>query len=225
MLPTQPTQPTQPIQILLISAHPLWLQVCSYMLESLPRKIMVAPALVTREAGLELTRALYTNPNVSVVVVSLDLPSDSLGLVRAFRAVGYERAIVVLCSRYALPKLEQLEESSVQGVVSSMGSLEELASSIYSLVDGHAEPLMQQYLLTVRTLNLGPAEGVLNEHERAMVQLLASDLTDQEISVRLGLSVRTINNNLHHIYAKLGVKGRAGAVASAIFKGLIGPPP
>ena len=50
---------------------------------------------------------------------------------------------------------------------------------------------------------------------------MASDLTDQEIATNLRVSPRTVSNQLHNIYAKLGVKGRAGAVIAALMKGLI----
>ena len=40
--------------------------------------------------------------------------------------------------------------------------------------------------------------------------LLAVDHTSPQIAGRLGLSPRTVTNNLARAYAKLGVSGRAG---------------
>ncbi|MBF6614689.1 MAG: helix-turn-helix transcriptional regulator [Chloroflexi bacterium] len=56
----------------------------------------------------------------------------------------------------------------------------------------------------------------MGERGRAILQLVADDLTDQEIADHLHLSTRTVSNQLHHIYPKLGVKGRAGAVIVAL---------
>lgn len=61
----------------------------------------------------------------------------------------------------------------------------------------------------------------LNQQELRILELVAADLSDQEIAIRLHVSVRTVNNRLRMIYAKLGVRGRAGAVARAIGKRLI----
>jgi len=66
---------------------------------------------------------------------------------------------------------------------------------------------------------------LLNRREIEILQLVACDLTDKEIAEQLSLSTRTINNNLLYAYAKLGVSGRAGAVATALAKGLIDPCP
>jgi DNA-binding CsgD family transcriptional regulator len=41
------------------------------------------------------------------------------------------------------------------------------------------------------------------------VALLAVGHSSAEIAARLGLSVRTVDNNLNRAYAKLGVSGRA----------------
>lgn len=70
------------IQIMLISAHPLWIQACDQILGSLPRRIEVIPVLAAQEMRVELTGALRTYSDIAVAVVSLDLPLDSLGLVR-----------------------------------------------------------------------------------------------------------------------------------------------
>ncbi len=62
----------------------------------------------------------------------------------------------------------------------------------------------------------------MNKREVEILQLVALDMSDQEIADRLQVSVRTVNNQLAYIYAKLGVKGRAGAVAVSFARGLIG---
>src|SRR5262249_26480363 len=52
------------------------------------------------------------------------------------------------------------------------------------------------------------ATGVLTAREREVV-LLAAHHPSRQIAVRLGLSTRTVDNNLARAYAKLGVSGRA----------------
>ncbi|MGO1049042.1 helix-turn-helix transcriptional regulator [Crossiella sp. CA198] len=48
----------------------------------------------------------------------------------------------------------------------------------------------------------------LSTRESEVVRLAVSGLTDPQIALRLGVSVRTINNHLHRAYRKLGCAGR-----------------
>jgi len=61
----------------------------------------------------------------------------------------------------------------------------------------------------------------LSKRELEILQAVAFDLNDDEIATNLNISIRTVNSHLRHIYAVLGVRGRAGAVAKAISSGLI----
>jgi regulator of RNase E activity RraA len=48
----------------------------------------------------------------------------------------------------------------------------------------------------------------LTQRERLVATLAARGLTNSEIAERLVISVRTVGNHLHSVYAKLGVSGR-----------------
>ena len=62
-----------------------------------------------------------------------------------------------------------------------------------------------------RTPALGPAKpvSVLTPREREVAMLAAAQVSSRDIASRLHLSVRTVDNHLGRIYAKLGVSGRA----------------
>lgn len=64
----------------------------------------------------------------------------------------------------------------------------------------------------------------LSEREIEIIKLVAQDFTDEEIATQLQLSIRTIGNHLRYIYAKLGVRGRAGAVYYSIINKIISLP-
>ncbi len=213
----------RPIQVALVSAHPIWIEACRHMLESLPRKVEISPIVADEGLVDALTKTHLVRPGV--VLLCLDLPFGGLNFARTLRSEGYRGKIMALCSRYSLPGSDELAASGVQSVVSSGESLEELALSLYSLVDGRAEPLSQQYLRATRGVMHQFQHPTLNAREREILQLVANDLTDRQIAERLEISVRTVNNLLRHIYAKLHVKGRAGAVAAAIMRSIICPPP
>src|SRR5512132_2219664 len=62
-----------------------------------------------------------------------------------------------------------------------------------------------------RTPGLGPAMpvSVLTPREREVAMLAAAQASSREIATRLHLSVRTVDNYLGRIYAKLGISSRA----------------
>lgn len=182
-----------PIKVLLITVYPLWAEACREVLERRPRRIDVTVSIADYDLSNNLPTALAICPDVALV--SLDLPAEGLNMVRTLHAAGYTGSVMVVCSHYTLPSLEELAEVQVQSIISSLASLDDLASSIYALADGHPDPLLQQHLRANRALSRKPLTRiVLNERDRAMLQLVAHDLTDQEIADQLHLSVRTVSN-------------------------------
>ena len=67
-----------------------------------------------------------------------------------------------------------------------------------------------------------PVRAALTHRELETARLAAEGLANKEIADRLYLSHRTVENQLHAVYEKLGVEGRA-ALAQAL-KGAPGPP-
>ena len=66
-----------------------------------------------------------------------------------------------------------------------------------------------------------PSQSVLTPRERTVLQLAAEGLSGPAIAERLGLSYATVRTHFGHIYLKLEVGGRGGAVAKGMRLGLI----
>jgi non-specific serine/threonine protein kinase len=69
----------------------------------------------------------------------------------------------------------------------------------------------------------GDAGGSLTPREAEVLHLLGSGMTDPAIAAALFISVRTVENHVARIFAKLGVRTRTAAVSAAISSGLIEP--
>ncbi|WP_432837405.1 LuxR C-terminal-related transcriptional regulator [Dactylosporangium sp. CA-092794] len=65
--------------------------------------------------------------------------------------------------------------------------------------------------------------GRLTPRQRDMLELLCQGLSGAAIAARLGVSEKTLRNQLNHSYAKLGVRNRAEAIL-LLTRGEDGPP-
>jgi DNA-binding NarL/FixJ family response regulator len=70
----------------------------------------------------------------------------------------------------------------------------------------------------------GSPGPVLTEREVEILGLLAKGLSNREMARQLFVSEATVKSHLSHVYTKLGVDTRAGAVARAIEQRVIRPP-
>ena len=72
-----------------------------------------------------------------------------------------------------------------------------------------------------RRRTAGPAG--LTAREVEVLGLLAHGLTSTEIAQRLFISAKTVRNHLEHVYLKVGVTNRTGAMLFALERGIVGP--
>lgn len=61
----------------------------------------------------------------------------------------------------------------------------------------------------------------LTQREREVIDLLADGLGSAQVAARLGISEKTANTHIGHLYAKLSARNRAHAVAIAYRHGLV----
>lgn len=82
-------------------------------------------------------------------------------------------------------------------------------------------PFLRRVVGSSTTLSLVPAHPVdrlveqLSDRERTVLGLLPSSLDNAEIAALLGVSVNTLKTHLKHIYQKLDVTSRRGAILAA----------
>jgi DNA-binding NarL/FixJ family response regulator len=67
-----------------------------------------------------------------------------------------------------------------------------------------------------------PGNETLSAREREVLALVAKGTSNREIARELFISEATVKTHLTHLYAKLGAKDRAAAVATAYERGILG---
>ena len=61
----------------------------------------------------------------------------------------------------------------------------------------------------------------LSERELEIIELVAAELTNQEIALRLSISKRTVDNHVSNIFTKTGSRNRGALVNWALSNGKI----
>jgi DNA-binding CsgD family transcriptional regulator len=111
-------------------------------------------------------------------------------------AAAFERIGALLFAAEAL--LEASAAFAAEGRMSSTRTCEGRAHHLLKRCGGARTPVI---------LAAGQAVG-LTRREREVATLAAGGLSNKEIAARLVVSVRTVENQLHSVYGKLGIAGR-----------------
>jgi DNA-binding NarL/FixJ family response regulator len=151
--------------------------------------------------GIEATRqVLVQSPNVRVLVLTMIERDDAVMAAMRAGARGY---LVKGSDRDEV--LRGVRAAVAGDAIFSAGVADRLAGL---LTAGAAAPR---------------AFPDLTDRERQVLELLAHGLTNSEIASDLGISLKTVRNNVSNIFTKLQVSGRAQAVVKARDAGVVRP--
>ncbi|MFC9986227.1 response regulator [Streptomyces globisporus] len=161
-------------------------------------------------------------------VVLMDLRMPGGGGVAAIAELTRRgaRSKVLVLTTYdtdsdALPAIE----AGATGYLLKDAPREELFAAVRAAADGRSvlSPAVASRLMTrVRTPAADPAESALSAREREVLVLVARGTTNREIAAELFISEATVKTHLTHVFAKLGAKDRAAAVAVGYDRGILG---
>ncbi|MFJ9040289.1 response regulator [Streptomyces sp. NPDC102406] len=207
------------ITLLIVDDHPVVRDGLRGMFES------AAGFTVLGEAadGVEgVTRALALDPDV----VLMDLRMPGGGGVDAIKELTRRgtRARVLVLTTYdtdsdTLPAIE----AGATGYLLKDAPREELFTAVRAAAEGRTvlSPAVASRLVTAVRAP-APADAALSAREREVLVLVAKGTSNKEIARELFISEATVKTHLTHLYAKLGVKDRAAAVAVAYDRKILG---
>jgi DNA-binding NarL/FixJ family response regulator len=204
------------IRLLLVDDHPVVRAGLRALLEGQPDLSVVG------EAGeAEAVAALVAERRPDVVLMDLNLGPGAGGasLTASLQRLPDPPRILVLTTYDTEADLLAAVEAGAVGYLLKDAPPEELFRAVRSTARGETvlAPAVAARLVR-RTTALGT---VLTEREVAILKLLAEGLTNKEMAKSLFVSEATVKTHLSHIYTKLGVETRAGAVATAIEQRII----
>ncbi|MER8193927.1 response regulator [Streptomyces microflavus] len=115
-------------------------------------------------------------------------------------------------------------EAGATGYLLKDAPREELFAAVRAAADGRSvlSPAVASRLMTRVRTPASPADAPLSAREREVLVLVARGTTNREIAAELFISEATVKTHLTHIFAKLGAKDRAAAVAVGYDRGILG---
>ncbi|MBR7837867.1 response regulator transcription factor [Actinospica durhamensis] len=210
----------QPIRLLIVDDHPIVRDGLRAVFES-------EDAFEVAGEAADGTEAVDRAVALEVDVVLMDLRMPRTGGVEAIRLLG-ERApdirVLVLTTFDGDADVLPAVEAGATGYLLKDAPRDELVRAVHAAHRGQAvlAPSVAQKLLGRVRTPAGPAEQRLTERELKVLTLVASGSTNREAAKTLFISEATVKTHLLHLYAKLGVRDRAAAVAEAYKRGLLG---
>ncbi|MBO0869647.1 MAG: response regulator transcription factor [Micromonosporaceae bacterium] len=206
------------IRLLVVDDHPVVRDGLRGMFAGDPDFDVVGEAADGAEA-LALARARRPD----VVLMDLRMPTmDGVTAIGRLRAAGVPARVLVLTTYDTDSDVLPAIEAGATGYLLKDAPREELFRAVRAAARGEAvlSPSVATRLLgQVRS----PAREPLSQREVEVLGLVARGHSNREAAARLFISEATVKTHLLHVYAKLGVKDRAAAVATAFERGLLSP--
>ncbi|MFE9422305.1 response regulator [Kitasatospora sp. NPDC006697] len=208
------------IRLLIVDDHPIVRDGLRGVFEGDPDFEVAGEAGDGAEA---VERALALTPDV--VLMDLRMPgTGGVEAIRRLRELAPAVRVLVLTTYDSDADVLPAVEAGATGYLLKDAPREELVRAVRAAGDGQsvlAPSVAQKLLGRMREpVPAAPVEG-LTERELEVLRLVAAGSTNKESARRLFISEATVKTHLLHLYAKLGVRDRAAAVAEGYKRGLL----
>jgi DNA-binding NarL/FixJ family response regulator len=210
------------VRVLIADDHPLFREGLRALVADSPETELVGSAADGDEA---VRLALRETPDVVV----MDLRMPGLNGVQATRQIVEARpdiAVLVLTMVEEDASIFAAMRAGARGYVLKGAGPETILRSILVVAAGEAifgstvAGRLTQFFATGGTAPAATPFPDLTGRERDILALMATGANNQLIASRLGLTEKTVRNNVSNVLAKLRVADRAAAVARARDAGL-----
>ncbi|MCJ7658212.1 MAG: response regulator transcription factor [Anaerolineales bacterium] len=172
-------------------------------------------------------KALIEEHQPSVAVLDIQMPEASgIEVTRWVRTHHREVGVLILTAYDDDPYVMAVLQAGANGYVLKTASPQEIIQAVRDVHAGNSaldatilQKMLAQVSASARTL---PVEK-LTDREMEVLTLVAKGYTNKAIGVQLGISDRTVQGHLAHIFAKLQASSRTEAVMRAVSLGWLPP--
>ncbi|GAA4816377.1 response regulator [Nocardioides caeni] len=179
-------------------------------------------SVVGEADGLDAAVAVVSADQPDVVLMDLSLGEGKAGgaaVTAALRDLPRPPEVLVLTTYDTESDILRALEAGARGYLLKDAPPEELFAGIRATARG--ETVLAPSVAATLVRRTTPGATTITEREVEVLELLSRGLGNKEMARELFVSEATVKSHLSHIYTKLGVDTRAGAVAAAIEQRII----
>ncbi|WP_028280094.1 response regulator transcription factor [Arthrobacter sp. H5] len=202
-------------RVLLIDDHDVVRAGLRAILGSQPEFEVVGEA-TNGDSGVR--QALVLLPDVVLMDLSIGAGMDGVQATRRITAEAPDIRVLVFTTYDSDADIVRVIDAGATGYLLKDSTPAELYAAIRAAARGQAT--LSAPVASVLLKRMQQPETALTPREAEILELLASGLSNRELSRTLYVSETTIKTHLLHIYRKLGVDTRSAAIAEAGQRGL-----
>jgi DNA-binding NarL/FixJ family response regulator len=211
------------IRIVVVDDHPVVRQGLCQVLGQEPDLEVVGQGANGRE-GVDLATSLRPH----VVLMDLQMPEmDGVAAIQEILAQSPDVGVVILTTFDSDDHIFPGLEAGARGFLLKDSPPDEIIRAIRavhageSLLESRVTSRILQRLAASTAASDFSSGSALSQRELEVLQLVTQGASNKEIADQLIIGQSTVKTHLIHIYSKLGVRDRAGAVGEAARRGLI----
>lgn len=213
------TERTKASRVIIVERHALFGKALNQVLTSSGDFEVICDVDSITAAPLRTTRP-------DLIVLDFDGHNVEIGQTMRVCRDGAPQARVCILSAHIVPEVMQrcLAAGADAFIVKDV-SPGELVQALMMVSNGvpYVDPRIAGGLLRRRPPGVGRTinHNALSTRETEIIRLIAGGMSNKEIGVTLGLSEKTVKNNISRIFSKLNINARTQAAVHAIKTGLV----
>jgi two-component system nitrate/nitrite response regulator NarL len=207
------------LTVIVADDHPLYRSAVADAVRSCDQLEFTSEAADGREA-LAAIRDL--SPDIAVIDVQMPI-MGGFGLLNAVVRDALPTRVLLLTALDDVRCVHAAIDAGAAGCLFKNTDADALCEAIVAIGRGETVRPPGVQPETREEIRLRGASGwsTLTPREQEVLRHLAQGLSAPDIAERLVLSTSTVRTHLQHLYDKLGVPGRAAAVAEAMRRGIL----
>ncbi|MEU1468533.1 response regulator transcription factor [Streptomyces sp. NPDC005761] len=213
-------EPARVITLIVVDDHPVVRDGLRGMFESAAEFRVLGEAADGVE-GVDM--AVRLDPDV--VLMDLRMPGGGgVAAITELTGRGARSKVLVLTTYDTDSDTLPAIEAGATGYLLKDAPRDELFTAVRAAADGRTvlSPAVASRLISRVRTPAPPGHEALSARERQVLGLVARGTSNREIAAELFISEATVKTHLTHVFAKLGAKDRAAAVAVAYERGILG---